>query len=251
MELVQCGWAAEGHSGTDPVAETAPARLDSTAGAASDTDQPYARARARAARMGSDTLPLYPRRTGPYRDTGSQPCGVREEGIGRRAGRVSLSWLRRHGRRELAVYGSRAPGAAAGRLAVWLGGLEVPGARSIYWMGRERTASPPVMHHQQPSVSHYALGAHFSPGELHLGEGAAAAFGRLAEQVRTPHRIGGDVCGTRSLSRHGVSGGQLAEGRGDARPHAAGSLLLAAGSHQRDLRVCAQEELPQVVTRRT
>src|ERR1700720_2019155 len=129
MELVQWGWAAEGYGDADPVAETAPAGLDCPSSAASDTDQPYAHARARASRVGSDTLPMYSRRAGPSRDTGSQPCGVGAGGVGRRAGRVPLPWLRRHGRRELAVCRSRAPGAAAGRLAVWLGGLEVPGSR--------------------------------------------------------------------------------------------------------------------------
>src|SRR5580693_5196632 len=247
MGLAQWGGATEGHGRAGTLAETASTRFDCTAGEAPDADQPHAHACADPALVGPDTVPRPSRRTGSAGGTGSQWGSVRAEGVGLRVGRVPLSWFRRHGGRKRSVYGSRSAGAAAGGIVVWLGGLDVPGSRSVYRMGPSRAASQPVMHHQQPPVFTPALGPRRAIGKLDLGESAAAAFEGLAEQVRACGGDGGDVCGARSFSWHGVSGGQLAEDRGDARPDAAGSLYLAAGSPQRHLRVSTREELPRGV----
>src|SRR6266566_597961 len=210
LELAQCGRSAQGHGGTKfiaQVAATGPAPVARTPTGSRQPDAvraagPKPMAAGTAGRAAGHGAAVDGAR-GQRRPKGTKAlCGGPAP--------VPLSGPRRDGRGEPAISGQRWPGAPAGFAALWLGGLAMPAAGSLHWLGASPARAPLGTAHQQYSLCHPALGEGAAFGQLDFGPSDPAALARLASQVRTPHCVSRNVRGAATLCRHCLSGGGLA-----------------------------------------
>ena len=105
---------------------------------------------------------------------------------------LSLLGPPQHGGREHPVSGARPCGTAGGLRAVWLGGVEVRGARRMDRMGSRHAGGEPGVVDQQHALSGVALGRGAALGQPPARVSRSTYSRRLAEQVWTSDSCAGN-----------------------------------------------------------
>ena len=132
---------------------------------------------------------------------------------------LSLLGPPQHGGREHPVSGARPCGTAGGLRAVWLGGVEVRGARRMDRMGSRHAGGEPGVVDQQHALSGVALGRGAALGQPPARVSRSTYSRRLAEQVWTSDSCAGNFRGSQPLPGHLLQGGQLGEAGSNSGAH--------------------------------
>ena len=110
-------------------------------------------------------------------------------------------------------------GRAGGLRAVWLGGVEVRGARRMDRMGSRHAGGKPGVVDQQHALSGVALGRGAALGQPPARVSRSTYSRRLAEQVWTSDSCAGNFRGSQPLPGHLLQGGQLGEAGSNSGAH--------------------------------